>query len=422
MGSEDPSLQAFEEYRTQRDRREGHMPQPRLVADRGEAVGMADRLTPPLSAYAETLERDAGRQDRSGPIGGNITPRPPFVLVRASNIQFAEPEYAIAGLVEVGILGMIFGKPGSGKSFIALDMACCIAAGVPYHGRDVLRGAVVYIAGEGHNGLKRRQMAWEKHHGVRLNSAPLYFSQRSTNLTDGTAADDVIAAIEGVAQIEGVPPRLVIVDTVARNFGGGDENSTKDMTAFVAGVDGIKHSFPGCSVLLVHHTGHGDGDRARGSSVLLGALDAEYRAAKFDAVTTLTCTKMKEGAIPEALAFKGHSIEIGHTANGESVTSLALEAVATPAKRAGRGRLTSANKLGLDTFLSAKREAGHADSPGTGVHVDDWRKRFYSGHTGETTDSKMKAFQRVRKDLVEGGFLTVTDDVYRLVRLPEAQI
>jgi hypothetical protein len=418
MGSEDPCLQAFEEYRTQRDRREGHMPQPRLVADRGEAVGMADRLTPPLSAYAETLERDAGRHDRSGPTGGNITPRPPFVLVRASNMKFAEPEYAIAGLVEVEILGMIFGKPGSGKSFIALDMACCVAAGVPYHGRDVLQGAVVYIAGEGHNGLKRRQMAWEKYYGVRLDSAPLYFSQRSTNLTDGTAADDVIAAIEGVAQIEGVPPRLVIVDTVARNFGGGDENSTKDMTAFVAGVDGIKHRFPGCSVLLVHHTGHGDGDRARGSSVLLGALDAEYRAEMEDKVFTLTCTKMKESAEPAPLAFEAHTIEIGRTAKGEAVTSLAFEEIAAPAKRTGRGHMSPANRLALDTFLSAKREAGVGDDLAAGVHVDEWRKAFYAASTADNADAKKVSFQRARKALVEAGHLAVTDQVYRLARIP----
>jgi len=209
----------------------------------------------------------------------------------------------------------------------------------------------------------------------------------------------------------------VIVDTVARNFGAGDENKTQDMGAFVAGVDSIKHRFPGCSVLLVHHTGHGEGDRARGSSVLIGALDAEFRAETVDGTTTLTCTKMKEGAIPPPLAFKAHTIEIGRTKAGEAVTSLALEEVAAPAK--ARGRMSPANRLAMETFQRAKRDAGLGDDIGAGVHVDDWRTAFYAASTADNADAKKKAFQRARKELVEAGDLAVTDDVYRLARIPE---
>jgi hypothetical protein len=153
----------------------------------------------------------------------------------------------------------------------------------------------------------------------------------------------------------------------------------------------------------------------------LGALDAEYRVEKSDEVTTLNCTKLKEGAIPEPVAFKGHSIEIGRTANGEPVTSLAFEEVVMPAKRAGCGCMTSAMKLALDTFMLAKRDAGNADDPSIGVHIDEWRKAFYSRHTADTIDTKMKAFRRARKALVEQGYLAVTDDVYRLARAPEAK-
>lgn len=269
----------------------------------------------------------------------------------------------------------------------------------------MLQGVVIYIAGEGHNGLKRRQIAWEAHNGVSLSDAPLHFSKRAANLPDEAAADAVIAAIDRAAQAEGKPPRLVIVDTVARNFGSGDENSTRDMSAFVAGVDSFKHRYPGCSVLLVHHTGHGEGDRARGSSVLIGALDAEYRAELADGTTTLTCTKMKEGAIPAPLGFKAHTVEIGRTAKGEAVTSLAFEEVAAPTKGSGRGRLSAANRLGLETFQRAKREAGVGDDLAAGVHVEDWRKTFYSGHTGDTQEAKKKACKRARVHLSRGATL-----------------
>ncbi len=351
--------------------------------------------------------------------GKTIKPGMPFALVRACDMTFADPEFAIDGLIETESVGAIFGKPGSGKSFIALDMAASIASGTPYHGRDVLQGVVIYIAGEGHNGLKRRLMAWERHHGVSLANAPLHFSKRATNLLDQEAADGVIAATDAVAQAEGKPPRLVIVDTVARNFGGGDENSTRDMSAFVAGVDSIKGRFPGCSVLLVHHTGHGEGDRARGSSVLLGALDAEFRVELSGDTTTLQGTKSKEGAIPPPIGFKAHTVEIGRTAKGDAVTSLAFEEVAAPDR--GRGRMTVANRLGMETFLRAKREAGLADDLSAEINIEDWRRTFYAGHTGDTPEAKKKAFQRVREALVGAGDLAVINSQYRLARLPEAK-
>lgn len=391
---------------------------PRLVSDRGESVGMDERPFAPLSTYENELDRSA---DAAVDNARTFKPTKSFELVRASDMTFADPEFAIAGLVEIESLGAIFGKPGSGKSFIALDMACCVATGTRYHGRNVLQGAVIYIAGEGHNGNKRRLMAWEKHHGVGLSDAPLHFSRRAANLLDAAAADAVIAAIDRVAQTEGVTPRLVVIDTVARNFGVGDENSTKDMSAFVAGVDSIKHQYPGCSVLLVHHTGHGEGDRARGSSVLIGALDAEYRVELADGITSLTCTKMKEGAIAAPIAFKAHSVEIGRTAGNVPTTSLAFEEIAALGKTKGRARMSAANQMALDTFLRAKRDAGVADDLATSVHVEVWRKAFYASSTADNADAKKVAFQRARKALVEGGYLAVTDDFYRLARLPEGK-
>lgn len=339
----------------------------------------------------------------------------PFELVLARDMVFADPEFVIDRLLETESLAAVFGRPGSGKSFVAIDMAASVASGTPYHGRAVMQGPVIYIAGEGHNGLKRRLTAWERHHGVSLSNAPLHFSKRATNLPDPEVADAVMAAIESVAQAEGKPPRLVIIDTLARNFGGGDENSTRDMSLFVAGVDTIKNRFPGCTVLLVHHTGHGEGDRARGSSVLLGALDAEFRTELVDGITTLQGTKSKEGAIPPPIGFQGHSIEIGRTAKGEAVTSLAFSEVAAPHK--GKGRMTAANRLGMETFERAKREAGKGDDVSAEIHIEDWRRAFYSGHTGDTPHAKKVAFQRVRKALVEGGRIAVTGENYRLASL-----
>jgi RecA-family ATPase len=93
-------------------------------------------------------------------------------------------------------------------------------------------------------------------------------------------------------------PSLIVFDTLARNFGAGDENNTSDMNKFVAAIDALRGAYPGCTAIVVHHTCHGDKSRARGSMVLTAAADAEYRVEKKYASVTVRNTKMKDAAPP----------------------------------------------------------------------------------------------------------------------------
>ena len=97
------------------------------------------------------------------PTATAFVPQSAFALVRLRDMEFREPEFLIEGLAETSSLALAFGDPGCGKSFLAIDIAECVANGVPFHGRRVRKGLVIYIAGEGHNGLKRRTSAWEQH-------------------------------------------------------------------------------------------------------------------------------------------------------------------------------------------------------------------------------------------------------------------
>jgi hypothetical protein len=99
-------------------------------------------------------------------------------------------------------------------------------------------------------------------------------------------------------------PRLVVFDTLARNFGGGDENSTADMGHFVNLITQFQQDLK-TTVILVHHTGQTNKHRARGSSSLLGGIDYEYRIDKPSPYRcSMTNTKMKDAPEPEPLWFK----------------------------------------------------------------------------------------------------------------------
>jgi hypothetical protein len=83
------------------------------------------------------------------------------------------------------------------------------------------------------------------------------------------------ALVEAITQA-GVKPGLIVLDTLARCYGGGDENSTKDMNTFVTNCDLLRESFPDTTILVVHHTGKDTARGLRGSSAFNGALDIAF--------------------------------------------------------------------------------------------------------------------------------------------------
>lgn len=330
--------------------------------------------------------------------------QPAFKFVAVGDLEYSEPEFLIDGLIETDTLGMIFGDPGCGKSFVAVDLALCVASGTAFHDRPVKQGSVFFIAGEGHNGLARRFHAWSKDRGVPLAGVPMFKSERAAQFLDAANAAAVAQAVDQMADQFG-QPSLIIVDTVARNFGPGDENSTSDMGGFIAAIDDLKARYPGAAVLLVHHSGHADKQRARGAMALKGALDCEFRVEKNEAGLHIHCTKMKDAEEPPVLHFELKTVTLDHNA-----TSATLSPIDAPERQT---RLTPAQRLGVETYTTAAASGGvWEDGAFKGVHVDEWRDQFNAKHTGDNYQAKKKAFQRVRLDLVDTGKMKVENDVY----------
>ncbi len=159
-----------------------------------------------------------------------------FEFTRADSLELTEIKWVVDDYIEADSLAQVFGDPGGGKSFVAIDLACCVATGKPWHGHDVKQGSVFYIAGEGHNGLARRLKAWQIGNGTSLAGVPLYKSHRAAQLYDATEAAVVAEAIKELSAEANCIPSMIVIDTLARNHGG-DENSTQDMNAFIQHLD-----------------------------------------------------------------------------------------------------------------------------------------------------------------------------------------
>jgi len=275
-------------------------------------------------------------------------------LTRADQIEIRPPDWLLRGAIERDAFALIFGDPGCGKSFLAIDWACRVATGTPWRGYDVKAGPVVYVAGEGQQGFGRRIRAWSEHHGVGLDGVPLYLSP-AVAMPDPADLQALVTATDTGVDAVGQRPALIVLDTLARNFGGGDENGTPDMNRFVLACDAVRTLF-GCTVLVVHHSGHADKSRARGAIALKAALDAEYRLSN-EGGLLLTATKMKEAELPPTLSMELVTVELPGLKDefGLPVTSAAIDvtdadtaAIVAKVRSAAPGRPGKWSKIGLE--------------------------------------------------------------------------
>jgi hypothetical protein len=243
------------------------------------------------------------RAENTRPPPNPGTPEDPlgFHFKQASEYGFTDPQWIIPGFLEEDTLSTLFGEPGAGKSFLAIDIGASIAAGIPWHGLQTKKGNVFYIAGEGKNGVMRRIKAWCQHHKVCFESLQLFVSSSPADLNNEGCAKAITKAINLSKTGD---PLLVIIDTLARNFGGGNENCTHDMGTFINHLDShIKRPFS-CCVMIVHHTGHSNQSRARGSTALKGAVDSEFKISNQNNIIRMETTKMKDFEPQDTLSFK----------------------------------------------------------------------------------------------------------------------
>ena len=329
------------------------------------------------------------------------------LLKKFCDIELKPLEYLVEGLIPLKSLGMIFGDPGCGKTFLSIDIGMSIATGSDFHGKPVSGGKVIMVVGEGYHGVVQRAFAWCAQNNVPREDVDLYISRTAVDIADKNARAILTAEIEKNLGL-GEHLQLLIIDTVARNFGGNDENSTKDMSSFVTAVDSIAAQF-GCATLLVHHTGHASKGRARGAIALTGAVDIEYLITNTNSFITMECTKAKDFEEPKGLRFVLQPVEV--EANGEIIKSAVLILRDAEFERV---RITAADARNMDNFFAAHRDIHGESVPGEPrlLSMNEWREYYLRHSTADNRDTKSRAFLRCRNALVNKGLLTVEDDIY----------
>ena len=150
-------------------------------------------------------------------------------------------------------------------------------------------GPVVYIAGEGVSGIKKRVKRWCEYHSLAYPPPAFHVIPMPYDFLKATEIEILIK------QIAPLNPVKVTVDTVAANMRGSDSKD-ENMALLLNGAGQLRHA-TGATVNLIHHCGY-DTTHARGWSGFGCALDTEIsvkrRGDKITDGFLVKCEKLKE--------------------------------------------------------------------------------------------------------------------------------
>ena len=284
-------------------------------------------------------------------------------------------------------LVVMWGAPGSGKSFAAFDIGASIARGHKYHGKRTKKGLVLIIAAEGD--LTSRTMAYINEHGIKDGELDnLMVMQRSVNMLDKHAdMADLLETIQEIVDSVGEDLALLVIDTLNRVMPGGNENASEDMGAVISNAKMIEDAFQ-CAVMFVHHSGKDETKGSRGHSSLKGAMDAEISIIRNEEIRTFRIEKQKEGMdYYDLFNFKLKTVDLGPMRDydedaelAERLTSCVIEQTnEVPQKREPGTKNTGLMQAAVLAAGSNSKEVV--------------RLKYYELHTGNA-EAKRKAFNR----------------------------
>lgn len=277
------------------------------------------------SEVASAAEFDALADELGTEPNEPQTKRDRFQVIPAGEFSRGKrPEWIIKGLMPQAELVVMFGESGSGKSFVALDMACAIAQGKAWRNLKTRQGRVVYIAAEGGGGFRNRLSAYQHHNKVDLDQLPFGIIHAAPNFLQKTDAVDVAKAIVAAGKCD-----VVIVDTFAQVTPGANENAAEDIGKALAHCKGI-HRATGAVVVLVHHAGKDTSKGSRGWSGLRAAADAEIEVVRTVAGRYIRVSKQKDGDDQGEWGFDLEVVPIGLDEDGDVIDSCVVVEAAVP--------------------------------------------------------------------------------------------
>jgi hypothetical protein len=343
-------------------------------------------------------------------------------LYTATDATLAPPRrHLLRGILAEGEIALFYGAPKSGKSFFATRLLYGASLGLGFGDHDATRPLrCIYVAAEGEHGFAGRIVALRDHFGDPGDDF-VYIAQRVCIGPPGTDLADLIRAAREMRA------DVIALDTVARTFGDGDENSTRDMGLYVAAIDKLRDEareagqpFP--AVVLVHH-GPKHGDGSRGSIALPAAADVIIRIERREDGNLATIEAAKDDADGRTIPFRLSAVEIGRDDDGAPrrtcIAEPAERTAATPALSPQKARALAM----LHDVVAGPEGADLPSRPGfprgfRGAPVTAWQRECDARGlaASDDPDTRRRVFGRIRRELADAGLIAERDGIVWALR------
>ena len=326
----------------------------------------------------------------------------------------------VEGLLTTASMSVVYGPSNCGKTFFIVDLALHVAMGKPYRGREVDRGAIVYLSLEGAQGIRNRLTAFREHYHLDGQALPFVAMPKPVNLlNDDADVSAVIALVQHVATETGLPVSMVIVDTLSRAMAGGNENSPEDMTAIVGNCDRIRDE-TGSHVCIVHHSGKDEAKGARGHSSLRAATDTEIEIKRDPELTfsSVRIAKQRDLEAAEPFGFTLQTVGLGINRRGKDVTScVVMEAEQTIVLARDPDRLSPKETAALESLERCLVAGGFEVKTGQNggvtqaVTLHSWKRSLQALDViaRNNDDMARPQFHRLKKGLEKKGQIEVSE-------------
>jgi RecA-family ATPase len=237
-------------------------------------------------------------------------------LVHASEIQpRLNHEWLWKWWLGKGGLSVLYGETNVGKSFLGLHIGHHVTKGRKLGGKAVNKGRVFYIAAEGGSVFYNRLVPFDDPE-MWILPGPVVLTGR------GGQAYPVAEVIQYLETVGGSSFDLIIIDTMSRVMGAGDENTAPGIAELLNSIDHIR-SITGAHVMVIHHSGKDKAQGLRGHSALRAAVDTEIRLTRDDecGVITAEVTKQRDGPTGYKFSYTLRQVVLGEDQDGDQVTT-----------------------------------------------------------------------------------------------------
>lgn len=321
--------------------------------------------------------------------------------------------YLVKGLLDSSAMSVTYGPSNSGKSYVALDIAWHVATGSPWRGRRVRQGLVVYVAAEGGGGFAKRVAALRACRSDDGGTALAIVPCPVDLLADD---GDLRALTDLVRQAEresGRKAAFIVVDTLSRAMGGGNENAPEDMTKFIRHIDALR-MHTAAHVMIVHHSGKDASRGARGHSSLRAATDTELEVEVGDkGARVLKVTKQRDMEAEGAYGFALDAVKVGEDDEGDPIVGCVVvetEVTSIPANERPAIKRGSSEDVLLQCLANAVADSGREPPAELGlpggvrvVTLEAWREAFKASLGDAWNESARQTLKRGREALQKKG-------------------